>query len=189
MKGINPYPLQSSDIQENWRTTNQIADELYFRKWLFAENGEPTGAGAVKALVGPAGGPLPGFQLPDAASTNYRWIIPLDPMVGPSQARITFWYSSPAGSTNNFGLAWSIFAYEVGALTVTTVGTTGVVNYAGPAVANTPTKGGPFVLSTNPFIYGRHLCLRALLVRDGAGDANNGAFDFIQALLEILPDE
>lgn len=183
IKGLHPFPQRPSEIQENWRATREALEHVYFRKWLIGATGIGLG-GSAEALVANATQPLPGVQFPNAATSSWRWTIPLDPLVGPAIARVTFWFSSPVGSTNTFSITCAVRSYDTTG-TSALIGTS-TANYAGPAVADTWQQGGPIVLSALPFLAGRHLSLRATIQRNDP-DANANTLDFIQALLEILP--
>lgn len=186
MPKLNPFPGQAAEQRENWRVVNDAIEQSLLKYWLIP--GEAALVSVTLGFTGPAGGTVPALLCPDADKPEMQWTVPLSPQVGPSVARITFWYTSPTASAANISLLWEVRAFRPAAAmsTNTLIGTTGSVNYPGPAAAYTEKVGGPFVLATAKFREGGHHFLRVLHTRDVA-DASTAQYDYILGLLEMLP--
>lgn len=185
MQGLRLDTRDTIEHRENLRVLSGATDDLYDRYELYAHNAELAG-GSTIGTAGPAGSVVPAIIFPNAATTTARWVFGIRPRHGRHDLRLTFYYTSPVGSTNNFSLNWQIDAhYPSGILsTKTTVGAPGAVNYPGPGTAD-HLVSATVLFQTAAYSAAAHLFLKVGLSRvDPDGNANDMAF--VYGLLEVL---
>lgn len=183
MRGLYSEPASALEMRENLRVLSGAVDQVYDRHELWDTNAAL--ATATHGTVGPAGSVVPAIIMAPGVLSVARWTFSVLPRHQKSTLRLTFYYSSPVGSTNNFSLTWGVDAhYPSGILsTKTVVGAPGAVNYAGPGTADHLVSGT--VLFTTPYSSATHLFLKVGLNR-AAVDANANNFAFVYGLLEVL---
>jgi hypothetical protein len=183
MKGIQPSAFDAVSSEANWRTALGVLDEEYFKEWIDPGRG---------TLDGPTV-PVPGerasvIELPDAASSNWRTNLRRKDRWFGCGIRLTLYYSSTVGSTNDFRLLFGVRAFDVGSdvsgladIATTTFST------PGPAVAATVLSVSK--LYAPPIIPGNRALLTVRVVRLGAdaADTNVNPLRVYGLLFEALP--
>lgn len=185
MKGVRVAPRDGIEHRENLRILSGAIDNLYDSFHLFQHNANLVTATA--GTIGPAGSVVPAVIMAPGVVSSARWIFPVLPRHVRSTLRFTFYYSSPAGSTNTFALTTTADAHNPSGVVSTkvNVGVSTTANYAGPAIANAIVSA-VVLMNAATFSSASHLFLKLALQR-GAVDANAGDFAFIYGLLEVLP--
>jgi hypothetical protein len=185
MRGLYLEPSTPVQHRENLRVVSAAVDHLYDAHHLFEHNANLVTA--TSGTVGPAGSVIPAIIMAPGVTSTARWIFPVLPRHVRSTLRLTIYYSSPAGSTNNFGLTTSADAHNPSGILSgkVTVGAVTAANYPGPATAN-HLATATILMNAATFSSASHLFLKVALTR-GAADANAGDFAFIYGLLEVLP--
>ena len=164
---------------ERQRLRDRALDEEYFQRELFA--------GAVTYEVGAADA-VNGFsavmQLPASAPVTFPMVhrmCGMNQLWARTRPRLTMWYTSPVGSTNNFDLRFQVRLHAISALTTAAgslVFSTQLLA-PGPAVANTvlsATVVGGAIMPAIP------APVRLSIARIG-GDANANAIDILLAVV------
>ena len=174
----------SAELRENFRTLNEVLDELYFKPAFYPGDGtllngalfDASVINAAASVEFPAAG-VPGWL--NERVRRSRWQN--------AQIRLTLSYTATVGSTNNFWLSFAI--REHGAGTVHPAANLIAVGVAipGPAIAKTELS---FVyVSPGVAINGALRGLTFGLARDktNAGDTNVNSLHVLSAEWEILP--
>lgn len=183
-RAIRGEPRGYAEHRENLRILSGAVDDLYDVYELYEHNANL--AGATVGTAGPAGSVVPAIIFPNGSTTTARWIFGVRPRHGRHDLRLTFYYTSPVGSTNNFLLNWAVDAhYPTGILsTKTTVGAPGAVNYPGPGTAN-HVVSGVVLFSAAAFSSASHVFLKVGLSRVDP-DVNANDLAFLYGRLEVL---
>lgn len=185
MKGIipNATPWSTEATETNWRTALSIFDEEYFSVYLTA------GVGTLDGAVVPVPGERAAvIEFPDAATTAWRINLRLKQRWRRGGLRMTLYYSSPVGSTNNFRVILGARTFAAGSVVSALADIAlATFNAPGPAVAST-------VLATTQIfpapiipVNMDQLTVRVARVGADAADTNVNTLRVYGLLVQVLP--
>lgn len=182
MQGISPFPQSGPEARENWRVVNDVADELYFLQVFQPGSLTPVG-GSGPGAVG--GGRVGSLILPDAATTNGRFVIRVPNYAARHYLRIR--YRATSNTTgNSFLIRFAAWAYGESSnynTGSTLLGDT-TLTVAGPVAAMDRLAGE--VLLSSAIIGPGFEEIAGFIERNGVGDTNNGAFHLVRLDLELV---
>lgn len=183
MKGLHPFPAADPEVRENWRTVNEVVDELYFEFFLDPGMGGLYGT-AAPVVITPAIPRANAIDFPNAVTGVWLLALPVRRRFSRLAYQVDIDYTSPAAGTATFTVQTDLFLTTPGGNLQTDPVVTAQGAPPGPANVNdegrvTLTSATTTLVST---LY-RHLRFR--LIRTGAADANNNSLYVLGAYLRL----
>lgn len=187
---VNPERVSEADLRSNQRGISAHLDDQYYRR-SFTPSAFVVSLGANHGTAGASSGAAkwPTIEFPDGADT-YAFIAFERPKLWVTgKLKLTIYYSSDAGSTNNFGLLTNVVSVPEGG-NLSDTGVTVLLsdasptNVAGPAAAEG--EQSVDVYTTTSFDpSARRIGVR--IGRKGTTDANANVFLVTEVVVQHIP--
>lgn len=169
--------LDDSVLRANQRATARHIDDLYYSPPILPGTALYEGTAAPAILATPRFGVS---SLPkDATTSALHWTLPRPTEWVLGKISVSFYYSSPVGSTNNFRIFVQVITVSLGE--IATAGTLNLsvnLDLPGPAVANTILTTTTTFTSTSVNRSDDIIGVRVGRASGNAADTNANAFHF-----------